>query len=216
MMIRTTLADARSKMLAPIDRRFGTHRGLVRLMLSHLEAGTGRLRPFAVPNLAQTRRVVFVCQGNICRSCFAEQVARRLGMVTASFGLATAGNAPADPLAIATARRHDIDLTAHRTTDIEDFEFIDGDLLLLMEIRHARRLAKMTFKKKVSIGLLGAWATPPRPHIHDPHTLSPEYFATCYQVIVSAVEGIAAKLAEARAPAAGDGPGTRRLAPHAS
>ena len=53
-----------------IRPRFGTLRGLVRLALSYpqLFLGLGAGRPV---DPATVRRLVFVCQGNICRSAFA-------------------------------------------------------------------------------------------------------------------------------------------------
>ena len=57
-----------------IRPRFGTLRGLVRLALSYpqLFLGLGAGRPV---DPATVRRLVFVCQGNICRSAFAEAAA---------------------------------------------------------------------------------------------------------------------------------------------
>ena len=48
-----------------INRRYGTWRGLVRLLLAYLELYTGRLRPFMLKHPEQVRRVVPICQGNI-------------------------------------------------------------------------------------------------------------------------------------------------------
>jgi protein-tyrosine phosphatase len=191
----------RASLLAPINRRFGTYRGLARLALAHGEVYLGTVGAFMRPDFGAVRRVVFVCQGNICRSCFAEQSARTRDLATASFGFATGGNAPADPDAIATAQRFGTSLAAHRTTDLEDFEFQDGDLLLVMEIRQARVLAKLVAGRNLQVSLLGLWATPQRPHIHDPHGLSLDYFETCFGSIASAVAGVAAQLFAAGAPA---------------
>lgn len=203
-MTTTTAPTAFAALLRPIDRRYGTYRGLIRLLLAQAELGAGRLDPFAKPNLSVVQRVVFVCQGNICRSCFAEYCARERGLVTASLGFATAGDAPAFPTAITTARKFDIDLSQHRTTDIEDFDVRDGDLFLTMEVRQARRFAALRTGKNIQIALLGVWANPSRPHIHDPHRLSAEYFETCFAVIHSAVGGLTAQLRAANAPCAAE------------
>lgn len=94
-----------------IRARFGTLRGLVRLILSYpqLALGLSASRP-ADP--AQVRRLVFVCQGNICRSAFADVVARRAGLRSASFGLSTTtGRAAHDPaIAAARALGHDLEI----------------------------------------------------------------------------------------------------------
>jgi protein-tyrosine phosphatase len=179
------------RILRPLNTKFGTYRGLIRLLLAYAELYTGRLKPFTEIGFHRVKRVVFVCQGNICRSCFADYYARSKGLAATSFGLATAGDAPAFPKAITAAKKFNIDLTAHITTDIEDFKFLDGDLLLVMEIRQARSLQAVVRGKPVQLSLLGLWRDPPHPHIHDPHRLTDDYFDSCFHVIAAAVDGLA-------------------------
>ncbi len=169
---------------------FGTHRGLVRVLLGETEYLTGQVNKFLQPDLAATQRLVFVCLGNINRSAFAEGVANSVGLNTRSIGLSTSTGSPAFQMAIDTARHFDINLQAHRATDITDYEYHPGDLLLAMEIRHAHHLAKQGIPQE-AIALLGHWATPHRIHIHDPHTLSSAYFRTCFSLIHSAVRELA-------------------------
>jgi protein-tyrosine phosphatase len=184
---------------AEINRRYGTHRGLVRLMLAYAELYVGRLDSLMQVDFRAVERLVFVCQGNICRSPFADRYARSKGLPSASLGFATAGGSgPAHPIAIETAHELGIDLHRHRTTGLEDFAFIAGDLVLFMEIRHVRRFAPCLPKEGVQLSLLGLWARPRRPHIHDPHQLSAEYFATCFRVIASAVDSLEEQLRTAR------------------
>jgi protein-tyrosine phosphatase len=73
--------------LAPIDSRYGSYRGLVRLMLSFGEVYAGDLRRLRRVRPADARRLVFVCQGNVCRSPFAAAYARSRGLEAASFGI---------------------------------------------------------------------------------------------------------------------------------
>ena len=186
------------RFLEPIDRRFGTYRGLIRLGLAHVEHATGRLRPFMNHDLGHVRRLVFVCQGNICRSSFADHLARSLGTASASFGLATTTGTSADPTAIKISRQFGVNLTPHRVTDIKDFQFQPGDLLLAMEIRQARKLAHSSLPADVHVGLLGNWGKPRRFHLHDPFSLSENYFVTCFQVIDTAVKELCREYAEAQ------------------
>lgn len=173
-----------------IAGNFGTHRGLLRLLLGEAEYLAGRLDGFLRPDLRQTRRLVCVCLGNINRSPFAATVARSEGLQAISIGLSTFTGAPAFATAVSVARRFDIDLSAHRATDFLDYEHADGDLLVAMEIRHVRRLLELGVPRS-AIALLGHWATPHRIHIHDPHNLSDAYFCTCFTVIQSAVRELA-------------------------
>ena len=184
-------------LLRPINHRYGTYRGLIRLWLTHvLLALRGRTALTRIEASA-VRRVVFVCQGNICRSPFAEVTARQLGMRATSCGLATGGNVQAFPLAVETARGFGVDLRAHRTRGVENFRFEPGDLVLAMELRHLGRLRPVLAGKPVQVSLLGLWAPRPRPHIHDPHKLDAEYFQTCFRVMTASVQGLALRLQEA-------------------
>jgi len=175
-----------SAKLGAIRSRFGTTRGLVRLALSYPQAA---LLPQAMrhPDPASVRRLVFVCHGNICRSAFADVAARAIGLEVASFGLSTYADAPAHPPAVAAAAALGIDLAAHRTTPAEDFMPRPGDLLLAMELRQLARLAADPTLADAPRSLLGLWASPPVPHLHDPFGLDDAYMLTCFRRIEVAV-----------------------------
>ena len=167
-----------------IDKHFGSRRGAVRLGLSYLQVAAGRAAVIP-PGRAGVARLVFVCQGNICRSAFAEAVAARHDFHSASFGLSTSSGQRADPVAVETAGLLDYDLTAHTTTSAADFDANPGDLFLAMEVRQMHRLAQGPFAR-IPRMLLGSWAG--TPHLHDPFQLGPVYMLTCLQRIERAVE----------------------------
>lgn len=177
--------------------RFGTTRGLVRLALAYLQLGLGRAYVTSFDRHAITR-LVFVCHGNICRSAFADVAARGQGLACASFGLSTSADQPAYPTATEAARAFGQDLAAHRTTRVEDFVLQPGDLLLAMEVRQLRRLSTMPGMADVPRSLLGLWARPPIPHLHDPYQLDDRYMRTCFRRIESAVAGLAKAFPNAR------------------
>jgi protein-tyrosine phosphatase len=172
-----------------IDTNHGTLRGWVRSVLADIEFILGRVDNHTRPKFQQVDRLVFVCLGNINRSAFAEQVARSLGANTSSIGLSTTTGTPAFQKAIETAPQFNLDLSQHQATNISDYCFQPNDLLLVMEIRHAKRLLAVGIPQH-AIALLGHWATPHRIHLHDPHTLSDAYFRTCFTLIHSAVHGL--------------------------
>jgi protein-tyrosine phosphatase len=178
-------------MITFVQRRFGSARGLVRLALALLELATGRLAPFRLRRPQDVRRVVFVCLGNICRSAFAQQIAIGYGLPTASLGLSTTTGAASPAEAVEAAQRLGVAIHGHRATDLRDFEILPGDLLLAMEVRHARALRqRLPARKDVQIVLLGSWCSPPMPHLHDPFTLSADYFDTCFRRVRQAVGGL--------------------------
>ena len=140
-------------------------------------------------------RILFVCAGNICRSPYAEGRARALGFPTASIGLSGISGQPADPQALATAGLLGLDLERHVSRNIADFAAEPGDLLVALEPRQAEALsARYAGDAAVQVTLLGLWSKPRRAHLHDPHTLSPAYFRTCFALIDGAVATLLAKV----------------------
>jgi protein-tyrosine phosphatase len=180
-------------MIKSINRSFGTWRGLVRLLLSYAELVSGRLSSFRVEKPQNFKRLVFVCQGNICRSAVAEKVASSLGLSAASVGLSTTTGAESPASAVASAHRQGVDLSGHRAVNWSDFVILPGDLFLVMEIRQAHELRRRLGKQNesdVAVSLLGFWHSPVMPHLHDPFSLSADYFDTCFARVRQTVIGL--------------------------
>lgn len=180
-----------------IDASFGTWRGAVRLGLSYGEVLSGQAA-VRRPTNCRIERIVFVCQGNICRSAFAEVKARQLGLPTASFGLATRSGLPADAAATRAAAALGVDISGHRTTERADFVSRSGDLLLAMETRQLRQIRADADLADFPRSLLGLWSQPTTPHLHDPFSLSDAYFLTCFRRIETAVNRLAAEFSALR------------------
>ena len=170
----------------PFASKYGTWRGALRLALAHAEVAAG-LAGAARPDPTKVRRLVFVCHGNICRSAYADVLARRAGMEVASFGLSTSSGKRAWPAVSELAAARGVDMTAHRTTRIEDYVPLPGDYLLGMETRHMRKLAVHPLTAILPRGLLGSYAEPGYPHLHDPYLLDPAYMEVCLNRIERAV-----------------------------
>jgi protein-tyrosine phosphatase len=112
-----------------------------------------------------TRRVLFVCLGNICRSPTAEAVFRdlvqreasQLAIEVDSAGTHAyhAGSAP-DERAIAAARRRGIDMSRLRARKVEATDFERFDLVLAMDeqnLQRLRQLAPATHRDRVRLFL---------------------------------------------------------------
>jgi protein-tyrosine-phosphatase len=85
-------------------------------------------------------RVLFVCTGNICRSPFAEAVARGEGLDVESAGLgAYAGAGPTDD-AIAVARELGYDLSSHRARPVTAEMLERADVVVGMTAAHVKAL----------------------------------------------------------------------------
>ena len=187
--------------LAPLDRRYGTYRGLLRLALAEAEFRIGRLQDYTQLRPAPVRRLVFVCRGNICRSAYAHRRALALSLPSASLGLSAATGAGVPPEALDAAAELGTDLSGHRATDLSDFAILPGDLLLAMETRQARALQRRLADRPsagddAQVALLGHWARPRRLHLHDPFRLRPEYFRRCFAAIDGALLRLADTLAQ--------------------
>lgn len=180
-----------------IDARYGTWRGLVRLLLTHAERAIG-LGGERLGRPEDVRRLVFVCHGNICRSAFADVAARRAGLSVASFGLSTDAGKAAHGPAIEAAARIGHDLSAHRATTLADYQPREGDLLLAMETRQLRRIAADPRLAALPRGLLGRYVRPGMPHLHDPYSLSTAYMERCLARIATAMPVLHAAFPNAR------------------
>jgi protein-tyrosine phosphatase len=181
-----------------IARRYGTLRGLVRLVLSHGELSFGR-GGVRLDDPAEIRRLVFVCHGNICRSAFADVAARRAGLSVASFGLSAESGRAAHSPAIKAAARLGQALGDHRATDVSDYIPQEGDLLLAMETRQLRRIADDPRLAHVPRTLLGLYTRPRVPHLHDPYSLSSAYMARCLALIETTIPVLRAAFPNAKA-----------------
>jgi protein-tyrosine phosphatase len=202
------------RLRALVRRRYGSGRGLLRLLLARLELLAGTLARFTPP-LVAPRRLVFVCQGNICRSAFAAAQATELGLAATSLGLATTTGAAPPAVAVAAAARLGIDLRRHRACDWNDFVLMPGDLLLAMEVRQAHELLRrLNGRADVGVALLGLCGRPTLPHIHDPFTLDAAYFDTCFVHLRRAVQCLPRGRLQLNASGAGPGANPPGGRPH--
>lgn len=183
-----------------IGREFANHRGLIRTALSDLMWRLGPYRKYGRVEWEKVHRLVFICQGNICRSPFAHRLSllKDSGLPLASFGLATETGISADSMATAVAGDFGVDMSEHRATDLGDFAIRDGDLLIVMEDRHIRKLQGQFGENGSQICLLGLWCRPRFALLYDPHRQSREYFSACFSRIDRAVNNLLSDYYESR------------------
>jgi protein-tyrosine phosphatase len=146
----------------------------------------------------RVHRVVFVCKGNICRSAYANALARDRGLAAASYGLETTPGLPADGVAQRLAKKRGVSLDDHRTQHWIDAKLTPNDLVLAMEPWHLRRLGGRAIGSGSQVGLLGLWARPGRRNIKDPYGLPDEDFNACFDAIDTAIEHLGGRLTAAR------------------
>jgi protein-tyrosine phosphatase len=154
-----------------------------------------------------TRRILFVCTGNICRSPTAQGVLRHL---VASRGLtgkveaASAGledwhaGAPPDPRTVEHALRRGYDLAAQRARKIARGDFERFDWVVAMDAEHharLRRLAAPAHAHKLRHAGDFASSVPPG-GVPDPYYGGADGFETVLDQVEAICEGVLAQWAD--------------------
>jgi protein-tyrosine-phosphatase len=179
--------------------RFGGRRALVRHLFSRLLAAVGAYRRYLDLDWSRIRRVVFVCRGNICRSPYAELSLRARGIRAASAGLDATPGSRSPESAVRNAAALGVSLGEHTARAWETMAIEGGDLIAVFEPEHAAEVSpRIQGRDGVQVTLVGIWARPPYPYIHDPYALPDAYFRACYSRIDSALEEIRDRIEAAR------------------
>lgn len=173
-----------------IKNRFGSKKGLLRYCAYESLRMVGFYKSLTKIDFSRVERLVFICQGNICRSPLAEAVALKQGVPAISFGLDTRGGDPADPRAIAWAQANGYNLQQHTTKRVDQYVPQQGDLLIGMEPKHIRKLQEKFRQAPVQMTLIGLWLESPLAYLHDPYNAKPEYFSRCEELVRDGVVGI--------------------------
>ncbi|GAA0839887.1 hypothetical protein GCM10009113_04090 [Marinobacter szutsaonensis] len=166
-----------------IKDNYGSRKGLLQYHWDGILTRVGVYQHIA-PSARKVQRVVFVCQGNICRSALAEVVFKKHSHIDAmSLGLDTTAGKPANPRLMKYAYdKAAIDLSEHRTTRFEDYEVQPCDLFVCMEIRQIRELKKRGVTN--SSVLLGSFGDKPQARINDPYSANDRYMEKTVEDIV--------------------------------
>lgn len=176
-----------------LSRRYGSRRGFALSYWYWMQYLLGCYRDYQQIDWKSVERLVFICKGNICRSAYAESIARVLGVDTISGGIDTTEGVPANKEAVRAAAIRGVDLGGHRTRQVQCLSLKQGDLLIAMEPWQAKYLENC-YGKQYACTMLGLWERPQRPYIHDPFGTSEEYFDICFGFIERSVKEIAKKI----------------------
>lgn len=176
-----------------LARRYGSRRGFVRTYWHRFRYYLGAYRQYENIDWSRVERLVFVCKGNICRSAYAEIVARSLGVNAVSCGLDTIEDAPANESAERAAVRSGYSLQGHQTQPMMYLQLRSTDLLVAMEPWQAAYLNRH-LKREHVYTLLGMWSNQNLPHIQDPYGAVDAYFDVCFAHIRSGVKTLVSQI----------------------
>ncbi len=168
-----------------IKRLYGSKKGLRNKIIYSLLLRIGLFSSTKKVDFTKIKRLIFICEGNICRSPLGEACARRHLVATESFGLGCSNGHPADPRAVSFAQTMLLDLTNHKTRHIDHYVPQTGDLLICTEPRHLRIL-QQRLGATIPITLAGLWITPAIAYIHDPYNCCEAYFTLCEERVAAA------------------------------
>jgi len=147
---------------------------------------------------------LFLCQGNVCRSPFAERYFRKIagdgtlrGIRSLSAGLDVRVSAPPPDLAVKVAKTLDVDLADHRSKPVTADMIEESDMIFVVEHRQAAVLRRTFPGHDPKIFLLPLFDTDPLPvwdyalryNIPDPYGKSERDFLECFRKIESSIEG---------------------------
>lgn len=137
----------------------------------------------------QIRSVLFVCQGNVCRSPLAAAYfdfrlrEQNCPIEVRSAGLDTTPGKEAHPLATAVARQNNLSLQTHVTTSLSQ-ELVDrADLIFVMELVHGSALLQKHPEAARKVVELGYFNKGLSTEIADPFGGTEADFEVCYNAI---------------------------------
>jgi protein-tyrosine-phosphatase len=125
-------------------------------------------------------KVLFVCDGNICRSPMAAEYLRHRAvrdglshLVVDSAGLLGITGAPAAPLSVEVAREAGLDLTGHRSRGVKEADMRTADLVLVMTLAHLDALERRFPGGAQARLLIRAFELGPAPRSGPPELADP-------------------------------------------
>lgn len=89
-------------------------------------------------------KILFICSGNTSRSPMAEGIFKKMvcNADISSAGFSTYSGEPADENAVIVCKKHEIDLSDFKTTNVMDVDFDDVDLVLTATVDNKNKIKK--------------------------------------------------------------------------
>lgn len=170
-------------------RAWSRARGLVDRAVHRLPILRASAHEAARDRWARARSVVFLCHGNICRSPFAERLARRAAPDKAvrSAGFYRRAGRAAPELAVEVAREHGVELDTHRSRVVDHATIDAADLVVVFDARNLASLAAWHPAARGKTIWFGALAATGPLALADPFGGTAADFRACYAQIARAL-----------------------------
>lgn len=164
------------------ERTLDSARERIARSLIRRPALASRAHDGALAKLREADRLLFVCKGNICRSPFAALYAQRLWpeRECRSSGFLPEPGRLSPTAACVAARRHGVDLEAHRSRVIDAAEIERADIVLVFDEIGFRVLASRFSRQADKIFRLGSLRSGTPEEVLDPFGESAKRFDRCY------------------------------------
>jgi len=142
------------------------------------------------------KRVLVLCQGNICRSpVAAAMLQQRLPQLEVrSAGLGALVGHGADATAAELASANGLDLSEHQAQQVNEALLRWADLVLVMSQRQRVAVGEMAPQSMGKTLLLGRWLSAAGQDIPDPYRKSREAFEHVHRLLAQATEGWVGRL----------------------
>lgn len=159
------------------------HKTMIRRLLGRIKLQVGRYEVLRNINMDHVERFVFVCRGNVCRSPYAEAVAKSLGFQAISCGVSVTTSAPAETMAVRAAFLRGRDISRHLSRSIFDVSLTKTDCLVVMDPSQLPVAQKLAIAARCQVTLIGLWLNPCKVEIFDPYGSTLFNFNKCFTEI---------------------------------
>ena len=142
-------------------------------------------------------KIIFLCSGNTCRSPIAEGIFKKMlevgkndGIIDiSSAGFSTYSGEEIEENAIIVCRKHNIDISDYKTTNIKDLDFNTVDLVLTATVDNREKIKK--FYPKINAYTIREYSGLYEDlDIKDPSDSGLGDYVVCYFEIKEALENI--------------------------